>query len=123
MAAKKLGLDEVPCVQANHLTDEQKRAYVIADNKLTLNSDWDSELLKVELADLELSGFDISITGFDDVELMGLLGDGLDEPKKPIEAAYKSVFEVVVECHDEQEQESIYNQLTAKGMKCRVLSM
>lgn len=123
MAAKKIGMEYVPCVQADHLTDEQKRAYVIADNKLTLNSDWDFELLKIELADLELSGFDISITGFYDAELMGLLGDGLDEPKKPVEDTYKSVFEVVVECTDEQEQESIYNQLTGKGMKCRVLSM
>lgn len=123
LAARKLGLDEVPSIVLSGLSDAQKRAYVIADNKIALNASWDFELLKVEIADLELSGFDISLTGFDDVELIELLGDGEEEIKHQSEDEYKSVFEVVVACDDEQEQESIYNMLTAKGLKCRVLSM
>lgn len=123
LAAQKLGLESLPCVDASHLTDAQRRAYVIADNKLALNAEWDFEMLKIELSDLELSGFDISLTGFSDDETYKLLGDGMEEIKQPLEDEYKSVYEVVVACDDEQEQESIYNMLTAKGLKCRVLSM
>ena len=52
MAARKLKLDSVPCIRLSHLTDTQKRAYVIADNKLALNSGWDEEMLRLEMADL-----------------------------------------------------------------------
>lgn len=123
LAARKLGLDEVPSVVLSGLSDAQKRAYVIADNKLALNAGWDFEMLKIELSDLEAINFDISLIGFDDEETYKLLGDGMEEIKQPSGDEYKSVFEVVVACDDEQEQESIYNMLTAKGLKCRVLSM
>ena len=53
MAAKKLGLKDVPCIEAAHLTDAQKRAYVIADNRLALDAGWDNEMLKIELQELE----------------------------------------------------------------------
>lgn len=64
LAAQKLGMTKVPIIEASHLTENQKRAYVIADNKLAMNADWDNDLLKVELEALESAGFDISITGF-----------------------------------------------------------
>lgn len=123
LAAQKLGLESLPCVEASHLSDAQRRAYVITDNKLALNAEWDFEMLKIELSDLELSGFDISLTGFDDDEMIKLLGDGIDEPKAPMEDEYKEVYEVVVSCCDESEQEAIFQMMTAKGLKCRVLSM
>ena len=63
-AARQLKLDTVPCIVLGHLTDTQKRAYIIADNKLALNAGWDSELLAVEFADLKLDGFDLELTGF-----------------------------------------------------------
>jgi ParB-like chromosome segregation protein Spo0J len=81
MAAQKLGIVEVPVIEASHLTDTQKRAYVIADNKLALNSDWDIPLLKLELEELEQSGFDIDLTGFSQEETFSLLGDGLYDEK------------------------------------------
>jgi hypothetical protein len=65
MAARKLGLNEVPCIRLGHLTDAQRRAYIIADNKLALNAGWDEELLAVELADLREMDFDLNLTGFD----------------------------------------------------------
>ena len=65
MAAKKLGIDKVPCLHVEHLTEEQMRAYVIADNKLAEDAGWDLEMLKSELADLQDLDFDISLTGFD----------------------------------------------------------
>lgn len=65
MAASKLGLEKVPCIRLSHLTDTQKRAYIIADNKLALNAGWDEELLGLELADLREADFDLGLMGFD----------------------------------------------------------
>jgi ParB-like chromosome segregation protein Spo0J len=64
MAAKKLGMTELPVVEASHLTDAQRRAYIIADNKLALNAGWDDEMLRVEFAELTEAGFDLDLTGF-----------------------------------------------------------
>lgn len=69
LAARKLGLSKVPCIKAESLTEAQKRAYIIADNKLSLNAGWDEDLLAVEISDLKGEAFDISLLGFDDGEL------------------------------------------------------
>ena len=74
-AAKKLLMDEIPCIVLDHLSDEQRRAYVIADNKLALNAGWDEDLLKLELSALDRIGFDLSVLGFDVNELSGLIID------------------------------------------------
>lgn len=74
LAAKEEGLTEVPCVFAEHLTEAQKRAYILADNRLALNAGWDAEMLAVELSELQGADFDISLLGFDDAELNRLLG-------------------------------------------------
>ena len=66
LAAQKLGLTELPCVEAKHLTDAQRKAYVIADNKLALNAGWDNELLKIEIDELLAADFDISLLGWGD---------------------------------------------------------
>jgi len=71
-AAKELGLEEAPCIRLGHLTDAQKRAYVLADNRLALNAGWDEELLAQEIARLEAEDFDISLLGFTDEELHAL---------------------------------------------------
>lgn len=71
-AALKLGLKKVPCVKENHLTETQKRAYIIADNKLSLNAGWDSELLAVELSELEGADFNVDLLGFDEAELSSI---------------------------------------------------
>lgn len=75
MAAKEEGIKEVPCVFVEHLTEAQKRAYILADNRLALNAGWDEEMLSVELSELQGVDFDISLLGFDDAELNKLLGD------------------------------------------------
>lgn len=74
-AAQILGIDQVPTIDAGHLTDEQKRAYIIADNKLALNAGWDDNLLKVELKELETLNFDLNLTGFNLGELTDLFFD------------------------------------------------
>jgi DNA modification methylase len=85
MAARKLGLTEVPCIRLGHLTETQKRAYIIADNKLALNSGWDEEILGLELADLREADFDLDLIGFDAGEIEAALNpaeitDGLNDP-------------------------------------------
>jgi DNA modification methylase len=75
LAAQKLGLAQVPVIEAAHLSEAQKRAYVIADNRLALDAGWDNDLLKIELEDLKLDGFDLALTGFDLDELADLLAE------------------------------------------------
>ena len=69
MGAKKLGLKEIPTITLDNLTEAQKKAYIIADNKIALNAGWDEELLKIELQSLQEMDFDLSLTGFSDEEL------------------------------------------------------
>ena len=69
MAAKAENISEVPCVFVEHLTEAQKKAYILADNRLALDADWDEEILKIELENLKDLDFDISFTGFEDFEL------------------------------------------------------
>ncbi len=70
MAARKLGLADVPCIRLGHLTEMQRRAYIIADNKLALNAGWDDDMLALEFQDLQGMGFDLELTGFglDDID-------------------------------------------------------
>jgi DNA modification methylase len=72
-AARKLGLAEVPCVRLEHLTETQRKAYIIADNRLALNAGWNEELLTIELNDLLADGFALDILGFDSDELKSLI--------------------------------------------------
>ena len=77
-AAKEEGITEVPCVYADHLTEAQKKAYILADNRMALDAGWDEELLSVEMQELQELGFDLSMTGFDEKELTDLLGVDAD---------------------------------------------
>ena len=82
MAAKEEGIAEVPCVYADHLTEAQKKAYILADNRMALDAGWDEELLSVEMQELQELGFDLSMTGFDEKELTDLLGVDADGEAK-----------------------------------------
>lgn len=75
LAARKLKMQEVPCIRLGHLTESQKKAYIIADNKLALNSGWDEEMLKLELLELKELDYDIDVIGFNADELMALLDE------------------------------------------------
>ncbi len=103
LAAQKLKLDKVPTLDCSDMTSSQKKAYIIADNKIALNAGWDNAMLTIELQDLEDEGFDLTLTGFDDKELDALLNviegtDGLtdedaipnvpDEPKTKLGDIY-----------------------------------
>lgn len=78
LAARKLGMKEVPVIQLSGMTDTQKRAYIIADNKLALNAGWDDELLRLELEELNVEEFKMELLGFDANELNLAIGLGVD---------------------------------------------
>lgn len=76
IAAREENIKEVPCVFADHLTEAQKRAYIIADNCMAMDAGWDEEMLRVEIEALQADAFDIALTGFDEKELSKLFDDG-----------------------------------------------
>ena len=71
-AAKEEGIQQVPCVYVDYLTEAQKKAYILADNRMALDAGWDDELLAVEMEELQNLGFDLGLTGFDEKELADL---------------------------------------------------
>lgn len=77
-AAKEEGITEIPCVFAENLTEAQKKAYILADNRLAMNAGWDEEMLALEIADLQGADFDVSLLGFDDKELEHLMDGDAD---------------------------------------------
>ena len=80
MAAKEEGINEVPCMFVDYLTEAQKKAYILADNRMAMDAGWDEELLKVEIEALQVEDFDLSLTGFDESELAGFF-DTADDAK------------------------------------------
>lgn len=84
LAARKLGLEKVPTIELSGLTEEQKRAYILADNRLALDAGWDEEMLKLEFAELEKEGFELSKTGFSDEEINEMMA-GLDREVDGVE--------------------------------------
>lgn len=108
LAARRLGLAEVPVIVAAGWTEAQRRAYVIADNKLALNAGWDDEVLRIELADLQDLGFELDAVGFSDEELEGLLPAGADAVTEMPELASgdrQPFQQMTFTLHDEQAEQ------------------
>lgn len=110
MASKKLGLEEVPTITLKGLTEAQKKAYVIADNKLALNSSWDDEMLKVELEFLKEVDFDIDLLGFsvlpdfeDEVDYSILDDEELDDEVNDMAESVKRAIQIEFEQGDYEE--------------------
>lgn len=103
MAARALGLSEVPCIRLAHLTETQRRAYVLADNRIALNSGWDADMLALELTELKIDDVNLTALGFDPDELTAL-GVGVDEAMFPeLNSDDKPPFQrMTFTVHDEQ---------------------
>ena len=86
LAAKKLGLDMVPCIRLSHLSETQQRAYVIADNQLALNAGWNFDMLSVEIDELNDYKFDVSLLAFTNEQLSELIGS----PEDPVDNELKA---------------------------------
>jgi len=123
LAAQKLGRDEVPCIRLDHLTETQKRAYIIADNKLALNAGWDEAMLGLELSDLREMDFNLDLTGFDADEVEAALnppGSDGEGPESP-EGNFPEQYAVTVVCDNENHQAKIFDKLTEMGLTCKVV--
>jgi hypothetical protein len=121
LAAQKLGFKTLPTIEAAHLSEAQRRAYVIADNRLALDAGWDNELLKVELQDLDAQGFDLSLTGFD-VEEMAILFDELPDEKNDDENQIDvPENQMLLTFEDEMVLQDWFNRAEREGIKCKLL--
>ena len=118
LASKKLGLKEVPTLQVDHLTDTQRKAYILADNQLALNAGWDTEMLKLELAGLDDVGFDLELLGFDLKALDDVFEDENEDKTDLSDSETK--YQIIIKCEDEIAQENAYEYLTKKGYVCQV---
>lgn len=122
LACSELGgvYSTVPIIRLDHLSDEQRKAYALVHNKLTMNSDFNLDLLNMELGDI--TDIDMGDFGFD-------LGIEDNEDEKEIEAEpdthfnYQEQYGVIVMCASEGEQEKIYNRLTDDGYECKVVAV
>ena len=126
-AAKQLGMQSVPCIVADDLTDEQIRAFRLADNKTSELAGWDIDKLDAEME--QLRNLDLSIFGFcgedDDSDDSDEDDEDSDSPKerKDLSSKVAAVYEVIVECADEYEQEEVFTRLIGEGLQCRVLTL
>ena len=108
MAAQKLGETQVPTIELSHLTKIQKQAYIIADNKLALNANWDENLLQLEIQDLKAVNFDLSLLGFSPYELINgkSINDGEHEEKEdeeqPADINFTIQYNIIFD-HEEQQ--------------------
>jgi hypothetical protein len=132
LAARKLGLkQDIPCIVLAGLSDAQKRALVIADNKLALNAGWDNDMLTMELGDITTDGFDLGIIGFSPNEMNAMLGlDGPRDGDPGVGAGagvgegdpYKEQYAVIVMCKSEADQERVFNELQTQGYNIKVVN-
>ena len=112
LAAKKLGMETVPCIRLDHLTDEQRRAYALAHNKTAEMSEWNFDILPEELdnifdIDMEQFGFDIE----------------KDETTERKDVKYEESISVVIDCDTEEQAETIYEKLRNEGFECRISTL
>ena len=114
LACKKLGMQTVPCIRLDELTDEQRREYAIVHNKSSELAEYDFDNLAKELEELDLSDF-----AFD----FDLKIDDETEPKERKEVDLNESISVVVECADDEEAEMIFQQLTEEGYKCHISTL
>ena len=118
LAQKDMGLKEIEVIKLTHLTEEQKVAYMLVHNKLTMNTGFDLDLLEEELS--KISSIDMKEFEFDIKEIE----EELEEEEKAQEPSfnYKEQYGVIVICKDEAEQEKIYNSLLDQGYECKVVT-
>ena len=121
MAAKALGMLTVPAIKLSHLSSAQKKAYIIADNKIALNSGWDLELLRTELEFLQEQDFDHSVLGFATEELASIFGLQHEEDEADQQELEQEKFEVVVRCINEMHQTELLDEFEGRCLECRAL--
>jgi ParB-like chromosome segregation protein Spo0J len=121
LAAQKLNLDEVPTITATGWTDAQKKAYVIADNKLALNAGWDNAMLAIEMTDLSNMGFDLELTGFDLGELADLFDVDAEEKEELTKNVEVPQNQMLLTFETEFLLQEWYERAQNEGIECKLL--
>jgi len=119
-AARKLGLEKVPVVVKDGLTEAQKKAYRILDNKLQNDSTWSFDNLELELGFLEDNGFELEPWGLDD--LLSLDAEAAQPNLDPSEFSYREQYGVIVICDGDAEQQEIFERLQSMGLNCKLVN-
>jgi len=114
LACKKLGITDIPTVDGSDMSEPQRKAYVIADNKIALNAGWDYEMLNLEFDELKENGFDIELLAFDDKELKLFEESDSDEIDSAVEDDGSKNM-LVIECVSEREAEKTIGELKERG--------
>ena len=122
MAGRKLGLKEVPAIRLGHLSDAQKKAFILADNKIALNSGWDYELLKSEIEALSEQDFRLELLGFDVNELNSILEieEVIKDEKEIVDDGNRNLL--LVEFENEIELENLFNEMQERGFNCKIMN-
>lgn len=115
---------EAPTIDLSHLSDTQRKAYILTDNRIALSGGWDNDLLSLEMGALHDDGFDLKITGFDPGEIANLFGIELDETAGDEDSPkdnYSQQYGVIAMCDSEAHQEEVYNKLAEMGYNVKVV--
>lgn len=121
-AARKLGLKKIPVIELKHLSETQKKALIIADNKLALNAGWDNELLALEFEELKLDGFDLELLGFDKNEIDKLFENNIDneEIKEVSDDGNRNLL--LIETITETELQKLFDEMKERGFECKIMN-
>lgn len=121
-AARKLGLKKIPVIELSHLTPTQKKALIIADNKLALNAGWDNDMLALEFEELNIEGFDLDLLGFDETEINKLNENENydDEIKEVKDDGNRNLL--LIETISEIELQKLFNELNERGFQCKIMN-
>lgn len=120
LAARKLGMATVPCIVLTGLSDDQRRAYVIADNRSALDSEWDDDMLAVEMQRLSNAGFDLSMTGFAQEEIDKFLQVMPGAAVGPAGEGEPSIIALTVTCKNSDEAKNLTAELTGRGFSVKM---
>lgn len=119
IACKELGISELPVVRLDNLTDEQRRAYTLAHNKLTMNSGFDIDILADELESIT----DIDMTDFGFADLSSFLNEDAYEEITDSDKAFKESISVVIPCESEMQAQDIFERLKKEGIECHISTL
>ena len=118
MACKELGITEIPIIRLEHMSDEQRKQYMLVHNQTTMNSDFDLDILSEELdslLDFDAEFYDFDVNFGDD--------DEVDKHEEIKEVEYKESISVVVACENDEQAESLFEKLTEEGYICRISTL
>lgn len=121
LACKKLGMKEIPTVDGSDMTPAQRKAYIIADNKIALNAGWDYEMLNIEFNDLKEQGFDIDLLAFDEKELQ-MFDEQEDESIEDLVQDDGNKQLLLIECTSERELDKLFTEMKERGFECKIMN-